>query len=62
MKAEMEVITNTQENGILHTWTTGEMEYNLILSISMHSGAHKFCHEGQTAWLAVSKDKFKYIP
>ena len=33
MKPEMEVITNTQENQILYTLTTGGTEYNLILHI-----------------------------
>lgn len=58
----MEVITNTQENQTLHTWTTGGMEYDLILNILMHSGANKFCPEVETAWLEGLEDKCKYIP
>lgn len=44
-----EVITNTQENWILHTLATGAREYNLLLPISVHPGTENVCHEGNTA-------------
>lgn len=61
MKSKMEAMTNTQENWILYTLTTGGTEDNLTLLISMHSGINNFCHEVETAWLEILEDKFKYI-
>lgn len=44
-----EVITDTQENWILHMLATAAGEHNLLLPISVHSGTENVCHEVNTA-------------
>lgn len=47
MKPEMKSLPKHRRVG--YSMATGEREYNLLLPISVHSGAENVCHEVNTA-------------